>query len=123
VPETPEPKPGTKDQVNFTDEQSRIMKTKDGFQHCYNAQVSVETASRLIVGPRVSQAPNDKKQPLPNLIAVQRHLASTANCNASRSRSIPTETTGDGPILRQTQGEERCATPSSLPTNGWVIRR
>jgi hypothetical protein len=65
------------------------MKTKDGFQHCYNAQVSVETASRLIVGPRVSQAPNDKKQLLPNLIAVRRHLASTANCNASRSRSIP----------------------------------
>ena len=36
------------------------MKTKDGFQQAYNAQAGVETASRLIVGPRVSQAANDK---------------------------------------------------------------
>ena len=74
-PTAPDPTPGAKDQVNFTDEESRIMKTKDGFQQSYNAQAGVETASRLIVGPRVSQAPNDKKELLPNLAAVQRHVS------------------------------------------------
>lgn len=73
-PKAPDPTPGAKDQVNFTDAESRIMKTKDGWQQSYNAQAGVETVSRLIVGPRVSQAPNDKKELLPNLAAVQRHV-------------------------------------------------
>jgi transposase len=74
-PQPPDPTPAAKDQVNFTDQESRIMKTKDGFQQSYNAQAGVETASMLIVGARVSQAPNDKKELLPNLAAVQAHLA------------------------------------------------
>ena len=74
-PTAPDPTPGATDQVNFTDEESRIMPTKDGFQQSYNAQAGVETASRLIVGPRVSQAPNDKKELRPNLAAVQRHVS------------------------------------------------
>ena len=74
-PTAPDPTPGATDQVNFTDEESRIMKTKDGFQQSYNAQAGVETTSRLIVGARVSQAPNDKKELLPNLAAVQRHVS------------------------------------------------
>lgn len=73
-PKAPDPTPGAKDQVNFTDAESRIMKTKDGFQQSYNAQAGVETASRLIVGARVSQSPNDKQELLPNLAAVQRHV-------------------------------------------------
>lgn len=74
-PKAPDPTPGDQDQVNFTDAESRIMITKDGFQQSYNAQAGVETASRLIVGPRVSQAPNDKKELGPNLTAVRRHVA------------------------------------------------
>jgi Transposase and inactivated derivatives len=74
-PKAPDPAPGEKDQVNFTDSESRIMKTKDGFQQCYNAQAGVETDSRLIVGARVTQAPNDKEQLEPTLAAVREHLA------------------------------------------------
>ena len=51
------------------------MKTKDGFPPCYHAQAGVETDALLIVGPRVSQAANDKKELLLNLTAVQRHVA------------------------------------------------
>lgn len=69
-PQPPTPEPGPKDQVNFTDQDSRIMKTKDGFQQAYNAQAGVETASRLIVGARVSQAANDKQQLAPTLDEV-----------------------------------------------------
>ncbi len=74
-PEPPAPAPGGKDQVNFTDEESRIMKTKDGFQQAYNAQAGVETTSRLIVGARVAQAPNDKQQLVPTLGAVMEHVS------------------------------------------------
>jgi transposase len=73
-PKAPDPAPQEKDQVNFTDSESRIMKTKDGFQQCYNAQAGVETDSRLIVGARVSQAPNDKEQLGPTLTAVREHV-------------------------------------------------
>ncbi len=74
APKAPDPTPGAKDQINFTDAESRIMKTKDGFQQSYNAQAGVETVSRLIVGARVSQAPNDKQELGPTLAAVQGHV-------------------------------------------------
>src|SRR3990170_4859543 len=49
-------------QPNFTDPESRIMKTPDGFQQCYNAQVAVDERSQLIVATDVVTAPNDKQQ-------------------------------------------------------------
>ena len=74
-PEPPTPGPGEKDQVNFTDQESRIMPTKDGFQQAYNAQAGVEVDSRLIVGARVSQAPNDKEQLASTLAEVREHVS------------------------------------------------
>jgi transposase len=69
-PPTPTPEPG--DQYNFTDPESRIMKAGSGnhFEQSYNAQVAVEVESRLIVGQRVSQAPNDKQELVPTLAAI-----------------------------------------------------
>ena len=67
--------PDKKDQVNFTDEESRIMPTKDGFQQAYNAQAGVESESRLVVGARVTQATNDKQQLVPTLAAVREHVS------------------------------------------------
>jgi transposase len=74
APQAPSPTPDAKDQVNLTDEESRIMKTKDGFQQTYNAQAGVETDSRLIVGNRVSQSPNDKQELEPDLQEVQKNV-------------------------------------------------
>ena len=45
------------------------MKTADGFQQSYNAQAAVEVDSRLIVGERVTTAPNDKQE-LPATVAA-----------------------------------------------------
>jgi len=73
-PRPPDPAPGEKDQVNFTDPDSGIMKTKDGFQQTFNPQAGVDTASRLIVGARVSRAANDKKELVANLAEVCRHV-------------------------------------------------
>ena len=71
-PQAPRPEPNAKDQYNFTDAESRIMKAGNGnhFEQSYNAQAAVEVESRLIVGERVSQSPNDKQELVPTLAAI-----------------------------------------------------
>jgi transposase len=71
-PKPPREKPRAKDQYNFTDGESRIMKTGNGeqFEQAYNAQAAVEVESRLIVAPRVTNAPNDKEQLPPTAAAI-----------------------------------------------------
>lgn len=80
VPQKPtgQPKPG--DQYNFTDPMSRIMKAGSGqhFEQSYNAQAGVEIKSRLIVGERVSQAPNDKQELEPDVQAIPTVAGSVA---------------------------------------------
>ncbi len=53
--------------ANFTDPDSRIMKTPDGFQQCYNAQAAVDAASQVIVACEVSAAPPDVQRLRPML--------------------------------------------------------
>jgi hypothetical protein len=56
------------DQVNLTDEDSRIMPVAGGgFEQCYNAQAAVAAGSLLVVAADVVQAPNDKQQIEPML--------------------------------------------------------
>jgi transposase len=69
-PKRPPEGPRAKDQYNFTDAESRVMKTTDGFQQSYNAQAAVEIQSRLVVSPTVTDAPNDKEQLVPTLGGV-----------------------------------------------------
>jgi len=54
-------------QTNFTDPDSRIMHTPDGFQQCYNAQAAVDAESQVIVACEVSQAPPDVQRLRPML--------------------------------------------------------
>jgi transposase/IS5 family transposase len=64
----PKAGPKAKDQVNLTDEESRIMPTSGGgFEQAYNAQAGVDTASKLIVSAHVTQQPNDKQELVPTL--------------------------------------------------------
>jgi transposase len=71
-PKAPTPEPGPGDQYNFTDSESRIMKAGNGnhFEQSYNAQAAVDVRSRLIVGGRVSQSPNDKQELVSDLQAI-----------------------------------------------------
>jgi transposase len=79
-PQAPTAEPGPGDQYNFTDPPSRIMKAGNGqhFEQSYNAQAAVEVDSRLIVGERVSQAPNDKQELVPTVAAVAAPVESVA---------------------------------------------
>ena len=65
-PEPPSAGPGPKDQINLTDEESRIMPVAGGgFDQCYNAQAAVATETLLVIAADVTQAPNDKQQLVP----------------------------------------------------------
>lgn len=65
-------KPPAKEQYNFTDPESRIMKSSsEGFVQAYNAQIAVEPAMQLIVGQAVTQAANDKQQVEPMVEAIE----------------------------------------------------
>jgi transposase len=57
-----EAQPKAKDQFNFTDPESRIMKGPDRFLQAYNTQIAVEPDFQLIVGQTVTPAENDKQQ-------------------------------------------------------------
>jgi transposase len=64
-------KPKDKDQYNFTDPESRIMKGSDGFVQAYNAQAAVEPMLQLIVGQTVTAASNDKEQLMPMVDVIE----------------------------------------------------
>jgi transposase/IS5 family transposase len=64
-PAPPTAGPRADDQVNLSDEESRIMKVAGGFEQCYNAQAVTDTDSMLILAAQVTQAANDKEQVVP----------------------------------------------------------
>src|SRR5215212_5331163 len=67
-PQPPVETPLPTDQINLTDEASRIMPVAGGgFEQCYNAQAVVAAGSLLVVAADVVQAPNDKRQLAPML--------------------------------------------------------
>ncbi len=67
-PTPPVAEPGPTDQVNLSDEESRIMPVPGGgFERCYNAQAAVAAGSLLVVATDVVQASNDKQQVVPML--------------------------------------------------------
>src|SRR6202790_5232883 len=71
-PQPPVEGPRPSDQVNLTDEESRIMPVAGGgFEQCYNAQAAVAAGSLLVVATDVVQAPNDKGQVEPMLEKIE----------------------------------------------------
>jgi transposase len=71
-PQPPAPGPRPKDQYNFTDPDSRIMKNSAdaGFGQHYNAQAAVDHGSRLIVGHTLSNHPTDQGEGVPTVAAI-----------------------------------------------------
>ncbi len=103
-PQPPKEGAKKKDQYNFTDPESRIMKTGDGFQQCYNVQAAVDTNSMLIIGGYVSDAPNDKEQLTPIVEAISPAVGEPTNILAdtgyySAQAVSHVEKQGDGPTV------------------------
>src|SRR6516162_4570583 len=68
------PAPDGKAQKSFTDPQSRIMKSKDGFVQAYNAQIAVDAEAQIIVAQDVTQSAVDCGQLVPLTDAVETNL-------------------------------------------------
>ncbi len=65
------PKPEA--QRNFTDPESRIMNTSEGFQQCYNAQAAVDVTGQVIVACDVTQSASDRNQLKPLVEQIETH--------------------------------------------------
>jgi transposase len=72
-PKPPEPGVRDNDQINLTDEESRIMPGSGGksFQQAYNVQAGVDTKTMLVVTAHVTQHANDKLEVEPTLKALE----------------------------------------------------
>jgi transposase len=135
-PKTAAPK--EKDQYNFTDPESRIMKGADGFVQAYNAQAVVEPALQLIVGQAVTDAPNDKQQLIPMLQIVEQQsgqrpqavLADSGYCSEKNLEQLDAdekpERRIDGYIATERQKHEQYRKPcprGPLPGNATRVDR
>jgi hypothetical protein len=96
-------KPRDKDQYNFTDPESRIMKAGGGFEQAYNAQAAVEPDCQLIVGQTLTNEANDKRQLEPLVEAVERQagqrptevLADSGYCSEKNLEYLASEAEPD----------------------------
>src|SRR5580698_4197390 len=74
VPRPPSKEPDPKTQRNFTDPDSRVLLTKDGFIQGYNAQAAVDGAKQIIVAHGLTQSMSDCPQLVPLVDAVGANL-------------------------------------------------
>jgi transposase len=84
VPRTKDGAPEPKAQRNFTDPESRIMKSGDGFVQGYNCQAAVDAEHQVIVAEAVTNQPPDVEHLIPMVERV------VANCEA-----VPEKWSGD----------------------------
>jgi transposase len=71
-PKPPKQGPQAKDQYNFTDPDSRVMKNSrdKGFDQHYNVQVAVDQDSFLIAAHSLSNHPTDRNEAIPTVDAI-----------------------------------------------------
>jgi transposase len=95
-PEPPSAKPEPKAQRNFTDSESRILKTKDGYIQGYNAQAAVDAQAQIIVAQTLSNNGSDQAQLAPLLDTIRANLkrnpdevsADAGYCSAANLRTV-----------------------------------
>jgi transposase len=131
-PKPPEPGARASDQVNLTDEESRIMPVAGGgFKQAYNAQAAADAATMLVVATGVSQAPNDKEQVEPMLATLKAQvdvlgtveclIADSGYCSEKNIKAC--EAAGIDPLIAVARDEhhpgwrERHSEPALLPDN------
>jgi transposase len=131
-------KPQDKDQYNFTDPESRIMRGADGIVQAYNAQAAVEPDLQLIVGQTVTQAANDKQQLLPMVEVIEQQsgqrpeeiLADSGYCSEKNLEALESAAQPERRIAgyiateRQKHGEHREPCPKGpLPQGATRVDR
>ncbi len=137
-PKPPESGPKKTDQVNLTDEDSRIMPAAGGtFEQAYNAQAGVDLSTMLIVENHVTQHPNDKQEiqtTLENLISLPDQLGTVDTLvadsgyfsEANLDKCAAEQITPYIAVNREKHNiplEERFAQPEPLPEEADVLTR
>jgi len=92
----PSAAPEPKAQRNFTDPESRILKTKDGYIQGYNAQAAVDAQAQIVVAHTLSNNGSDQAQFAPLLSATKANLgrnpdevsADAGYCSAANLRTL-----------------------------------
>ena len=92
----PKTEPDDKAQRNFTDPESRILKTRDGFIQGYNGQAAVDGAHQIIVAQTLTDSSSDQGQLAPLLDGIKTNLgrnpdevsADAGYCSAANLRTI-----------------------------------
>ena len=136
-PKPPIAGPKAQDQLNLTDEESRIMPVAGGgFEQAYNAQAAVDTSSMLVIAPAVTQACNDKEQVVPmldqitalpdSLGQVERLLAGTGFYSAKNVEASQAQ--GIDPFIAVKRDEhhpapqDRFTEPAALPADATPVQ-
>ena len=96
TPAPPKAEPDGKAQRNFTDPQSRILKTRDGYIQGYNAQAAVDATAQIIVAHTLDNNGSDQAQLVPLLDAIKANLkrnpdevsADAGYCSAANLRTL-----------------------------------
>jgi hypothetical protein len=74
APAPPKAAPAGKAQRNFTDPESRILKTKEGYIQGFNAQAAVDATAQIIVAHGLTHSMSDQDQLVPLVDDIERHL-------------------------------------------------
>jgi len=96
TPAPPKTQPDGKAQRNFTDPESRILKTKDGYIQGYNAQAAVDATAQIIVAHTLDNNGSDQAQFAPLLDAIKANIernpdeasADAGYCSAANLRTL-----------------------------------
>jgi transposase len=120
--------PEPKAQRNFTDPESRILKTRDGYIQGYNAQAAVDAHAQIIVAQTLSNNGSDQAQFAPLLDSIKANLkrnpdeasADAGYCSAANLRTLSRRrirgyiATGRQKHGSKSATTKRPATPGSL---------
>ena len=139
VRSNPDGTPHPKAQRNFTDPDSRIMKSQDGFVQAYNCQAAVDEKNQIIVAQAVTNQPPDVEHLLPvveqmieNCGDVPEHLTADAGYfsqeNVVKAAELGVETfiatkrQKHGELQQQAQ-EAPPDSPSDESIKEWMARK
>jgi len=123
--------PDGRAQRNFTDPQSRILKTKDGYIQGYNAQAAVDGDHQIIVAQTLTNSSSDQAQLAPLLDEIRANLgrnpdevsADAGYCSHANLRTIKRRRI-DGYIAtgRQKHGARSPTTKKCSPAGSLIAK-
>lgn len=130
-PAPPKAEPDGKAQRNFTDPESGILKTKDGYIQGYNAQAAVDGEHQIIVAQTLTGSSSDQAQLAPLLDRIRANLgrnpdevsADAGYCSDSNLRTIKRRRI-DGYIAtgRQQHGSKSATTKKASPPGSLIAK-